>query len=504
MTRGYASLINWPAWGSPIFMSTKNLCNPPNAAILLPIKFLTSLNQEMSVIRHLELHMRNLACVCMFMFMLNLCGCAAQAASTTAPKKEPAKETMSKFDAARRFSQVLDLVQRNYVKDVTQIDLINGAVKGMLQGLDPHSTFMTAEEYKEMQETTSGEFFGVGIEISLENGQVVVVTPIEDTPAFRAGIQPGDIILSINGQPAQELSLQEVVSRIRGPKGTDVELNILHSNAKTPETVRIVRDSIPLVSVKSNPLEDGYYWVRLTRFSERTTDELKEALEAAAKEAQATGGIKGIVLDLRNNPGGLLDQAVSVSDTFLKNGDIVSIKGRDDSAQRVYSAKSQSDDVEVPMVVLINAGSASASEIVAGALRDQKRALIMGERSFGKGSVQNIIPLSDGSGLKLTVALYYTPNGSSIQAEGIVPDVEVVFEPPRSDDKDNPRLLLREQDLNRHLENGRDKKADKNKNPKEAGKDQLSKDNQLRLGLQMVKSLPKIQEIKATTPAQEK
>lgn len=443
--------------------------------------------------------MGNFFRTCLFIFMLTLCGCGVQAASTPSEqpaKKDQPKENMSKFDAARRFSQVLDLVQRNYVKDVTQIDLINGAVKGMLQGLDPHSTFMTSDEYKEMQETTSGEFFGVGIEISLENGQVVVVTPIEDTPAFRAGLQPGDIILSIDGQPAQELSLQEVVSRIRGAKGTEVELNVLHSDAKTPQTVRIVRDAIPLISVKSRPLEDGYYWVRLTRFSERTTEELKDALKQAAQDAKATGGIKGIVLDLRNNPGGLLDQAVSVADTFLKDGEIVSIKGREDSNQRTYSAKKQSDDVEVPIVVLINAGSASASEIVAGALRDQKRALILGERSFGKGSVQNIIPLADGSGLKLTVALYYTPNGSSIQAEGIVPDVEVVFEPPRNDEKDSPRLLLREQDLNRHLENSKDKKAEKNKNIKNDGKEQLNRDNQLRMGLQMVKSLPKISEIK--------
>lgn len=401
---------------------------------------------------------------------------------------------MNKFEAARRFSQVLDLVQRNYVKDVTQIDLINAAVKGMLQGLDPHSTFMTSDEYKEMQETTSGEFFGVGIEISLENGQVIVVAPIEDTPAFRAGLQPGDVILSIDGQPAQELSLQEVVSRIRGAKGTEVELNILHSDAKTPQTVRITRDAIPLISVKSKPLEDGYYWVRLTRFSERTTDELKEALKQAIKDAQPEG-LKGIVLDLRNNPGGLLDQAVSVSDIFLKKGEIVSIKGREDNAQRSYYAKDQADDIDSPVVVLINAGSASASEIVAGALRDQKRALILGERSFGKGSVQNIIPLSDGSGLKLTVALYYTPNGSSIQAEGIVPDMEVVFEQPRPEDKDSPRLLLREQDLNRHLENN--KKTPARKNDKNEGKEQLSRDNQLRMGLQMVKSLPKIHEISA-------
>jgi carboxyl-terminal processing protease len=425
--------------------------------------------------------------------------CITLAVMTIAPaaadKKEPAKEAPSKYDSLKRFSQVLDLVERHYVKDVTQSVLINGAVKGLLQGLDPHSTFMNAEEYKEMQQNTSGEFFGVGIEISLENSQIAVVTPIEDTPAFRAGLQTGDIILSINGQATQELSLQEVVSRIRGPKGSEVELTILHSDAKTPQTVRIVRDSIPLISVKSKKLDDGYYWVRLTRFSERTTEELKDTLKAAEKESKANGGIKGIVLDLRNNPGGLLDQAISVSDVFLQRGVIVSIKGRKEHTGNAYEAENQPDDTRAPMVALINAGSASASEIVAGALRDQKRALILGERSFGKGSVQKIIPLADGSGLKLTVALYYTPNGSSIQAEGIVPDMEVPFENLRSDDKDNPRFQVREQDLNRHLENGKNKKS-KNANKNDEGKEQLARDNQLRMALQIVKNLPKMQEIR--------
>ena len=398
-------------------------------------------------------------------------------------------------DALKRFSQVLDLVEQFYVKDVKQGELINGALKGMLQGLDPHSTFMSTTEYKEMQENTSGEFFGVGIEISLENGMVVVVTPIEDTPAFRAGLQSGDVILSINGQATQELSLQEVVSRIRGPRGTEVKLTILHKNAKEPQTVSIVRDAIPLISVKSKKLEDNYYWVRLTRFSERTTEELRDAIKAAEKESKAQGGLKGLVLDLRNNPGGLLDQAVSVSDTFLQKGDIVSIKGRRADTDRVYRAKAQSGDVRVPMVVLINAGSASASEIVAGALRDQKRALILGERSFGKGSVQNIIPLSDGAGIKLTVALYYTPNGSSKQAEGIVPDLEVVYEPPK-EEKDGQRFMLREQDLNRHLENGKDKKKGQSKDSGNDVREQLARDNQLRMALQMVKSLPRLSEIK--------
>ena len=412
-----------------------------------------------------------------------------------AKKESNLEDSEDKYSSLRRFSQVLDLVGHHYVKDVTQKELINGALKGMLQGLDPHSTFMSEEEYKEMQETTSGEFFGVGIEISMENNQVVVVAPIEDTPAFRAGLKAGDMIMTIDGQSTQELSLQDVVSRIRGPKGTEVELTIIHADDKMPQTVRIVRDSIPLISVKHKKLEDGYYWVRVTRFSERTTDDLKKALKGIDKDAKALGGLKGIVLDLRNNPGGLLDQAVSVADTFLRSGTIVSIKGRN-SRERIYESRNQSDDVDAPLVVLINAGSASASEIVAGALRDQKRALILGERSFGKGSVQNIIPLTDGSGLKLTVALYYTPNGSSIQAEGIVPDVEVVFEPPKTEDKNTPRFMVREQDLNRHLENKTDKKGKTGTDKTDDGKDQLARDNQLRLALQMVKALPRIRAIK--------
>lgn len=433
--------------------------------------------------------MRTLSVLCSALLGLALLGGGSPvlAAAASAPD--------AKYEDLRRFSQVLDLVERNYVKDVSRADLINGALKGMLSALDPHSTFMTPEEYKEMHENTAGEFFGVGIEMTLENGQVTVLTPIDDTPAFRAGVQPGDLILSINGQPTQELSLSEVASRIRGPKGTEVELTLLRTNSKTPHTVRIVRDAIPLVSVKSRKLEDGYYWVRLSRFAEPTSEELRKALAQAIKDSKKDG-LRGIVLDLRNNPGGLLDQAVEVSDMFLSSGDIVSIKGRDNAMQRVYTARQQPDDMaDVPLVVLINAGSASASEIVAGALRDHKRALIVGERSFGKGSVQNLIPLMDKSGLKLTVALYYTPNGSSIQAEGIVPDVDVPFEAPREQDKETERFLVREKDLNRHLENSKQSGQGKDKAANE-GREQLERDNQLRMALNLVKSLPRMRNIK--------
>ncbi len=414
------------------------------------------------------------------------------------------------YESLKRFSQILELVEQNYVTKTSSKKILDGAIKGMLENLDPHSTFMTPEEYKEMQETTSGEFSGVGIEVTQDNGQIKVVSPIEDTPAYRAGIQPGDIILEVDGNSTHELSLQEVVSKIRGPKGTKVELTIIHTNSNSPETVSITRESIPLISVKSSELEKGYLWLRITRFSERTTDDLHAAIAKAKK-----GELKGIVLDMRNNPGGLVDQSVSVSDTFLSKGDIVSIRGRNAMSVRTYSAKKQSTDVTVPLVVLVNAGSASASEIVAGALRDHKRAVIIGEKTFGKGSVQNIMPLADGSGLKLTIALYYTPNGSTIQAEGITPDMEIPFEIPKEDDVKKNRLTIREKDLSRHIEGEEEKKQKKNDaaapalttkkgddeaktkaaKEKEDVKDRLARDNQLRMALQVVKSLPTIKQI---------
>ncbi len=417
------------------------------------------------------------------------------------------------YEALKRFSQVLELVEKHYVTETPSKDLLNGAIKGMLENLDPHSTFMSPKEYEEMQETTSGEFSGIGIEMTMENGQVKVVSPIEDTPAFHQGLLPGDIILTINGESTQELSLPEVVSRIRGPKGTDVELTIIHTNSNSPETVTITRDSIPLISVKAKELEEGYHWLRITRFSERTTDDLHAALEDAQES-----GIKGIVLDMRNNPGGLVNEAVSVADTFLSSGDIVSIRGRSLRAMNSYKAKKQMSDITAPVVVLVNAGSASASEIVAGALRDHKRALILGEKTFGKGSVQNIIPLADGSGLKLTIALYYTPNGLSIQAEGITPDMEIPFEPVNEEDRKKARIVVREKDLSRHIAGKNEKKKEDAKEsskteekssddakkeaeaPSKAPVDkdvaeQLALDNQLRMALQMVKTLPTIKQI---------
>ena len=406
------------------------------------------------------------------------------------------------YDSLRRFSQILDMVEQYYVNEVSQKELLEGALKGMLQNLDPHSTLMTEKEFQEMQENTSGEFFGVGVEITMENGQVMVVSPIEDTPGHRAGLRAGDTIIAVDGEFTMEMSLTEVVSKMRGKRGTEVELQVLHKNSSQPVTMKIKRDAIPLISVKSRELEPGYWWVRLTRFSGHTSEDLAEAL----KKAREKGTIKGIVLDLRNNPGGLLDQSVEVSDQFLREGVIVSMRGRDATSERVFKARTQDTDVDSPMVVLVNAGSASASEIVAGALRDQKRALILGEQTFGKGSVQNLIPLADGTGLKITVARYYTPSGKSIQAEGIKPDFEIAWEAPREDA--TPGFSFREKDLRRHLEQ---QKAKKSEDAKKAKKDEkkdkadseaedvqtmVDRDNQLRLALQFVKTLPVLQELK--------
>ena len=406
------------------------------------------------------------------------------------------------YDSLRRFSQILDMVEQYYVNEVSQKELLDGALKGMLENLDPHSTLMTEKEFQEMQENTSGEFFGVGVEITMENGQVMVVSPIEDTPGHRAGLRAGDTIVAVDGEFTMDMSLSEVVSKMRGKRGTEVELQVLHKNSSQPVTMRITRDAIPLVSVKSRELEPGYWWIRLTRFSGHTSEDLAEEL----KKARDKGEVKGIVLDLRNNPGGLLDQSVAVADQFLRDGVIVSMRGRDASADRSFNARSQASDMDCPMVVLVNAGSASASEIVAGALRDQKRALILGEQTFGKGSVQNLIPMADGTGLKLTVARYYTPSGKSIQAEGIKPDFEILWENPREEEA--PAFSFREKDLRRHLEQKKAQKDDAKKSGKKADKkqaeeeakadevkDMVARDNQLRMALQFVKTLPVLRDL---------
>ena len=393
-----------------------------------------------------------------------------------------------RFGPLKRFSQVLDLVETNYVKNVTRQELIDGAIVGMLQQLDPHSSFLTKEEFKEMQVSTSGEFTGIGIEITVENGRITVISPIDDTPADKAGLKAGDVIVEIEGQSTQDMSLTDAVQRIRGPKGKPVNLTIVHKGSTKPEKFRIVREAIPIVSVKSSEVEPGYLLVRITRFNENTTNELKDAVTSYTKGGTA---LKGIILDLRNNPGGLLDQAVSVSDFFLTKGRIVTIKGRKDEQRKDFDSKNDGFEPSVPVTVVINAGSASASEIVAGALQDNKRALLVGDKTFGKGSVQTVIPLSDGSGIKLTTALYYTPSGRSIQAEGIEPDFKV----PLQDGEKEKDLFaqghqVRERDLSRHLDNLSRKKKSDGSDPKQKIKEIMEHDNQLNLALELLKYAP--------------
>jgi carboxyl-terminal processing protease len=404
------------------------------------------------------------------------------------------------FEALRRFSQVMDLVETNYVKKVSKTELIQNSIKGMLEQLDPHSAFLTQDDFKELQVTSSGAFHGIGIEISSENGRLIVVSPIEDTPAYKAGLKSGDIILEIDGEPTMEMGLNDAVKKIRGPQGSSVTLTIMHKGAQQPVDVTIARGTIPIVSVKVQELDKGYLLCRITRFNEHTTKELHEKLGEYAKKTP----IQGIVLDLRNNPGGLLDQAVTVADTFLSDGLIVYIQGKDPQSRRDFTAHKDADDLTAtPLVTLVNSGSASASEIVAGALQDRKRSLLIGEKTFGKGSVQTVISLPDGSGIKLTTALYYTPNGRSIQAEGIVPDLAIPFVAPAKDDDQNlkDRFTFREKDFSRHLENGTKKgkkaaaKADAAE-MSEAARTLIDKDNQLRIALEMVKTLPKIKDIR--------
>jgi carboxyl-terminal processing protease len=402
----------------------------------------------------------------------------------------PGRADSDPYLPLKRFSQILDLVERNYVEEVTRDQLINNAIQGLLQELDPHSSYLPKEEFAEMQMDTSGEFSGIGIVISMENGRLTVVSPIEGTPAYEADLRAEDVILEIDGHPAIDMTLNDAVKKIRGPIGSEVKLTILHKNENTPVRVSIKRAKIPLQSVRVVELEPGYVYLRLTRFRENTTDELKRAMSSHAKE------LKGLVLDLRNNPGGLLDQAVSVTDLFLEQGKIVFTKGRVPNTQMEFMARKENTDIKAPMIVLINAGSASASEIVAGALKDHNRAILLGERTFGKGSVQSVIPMADGSGIKLTTARYYTPSGISIQAQGIEPDILMPFTPQaKQEEEQEEHKIIRENDLSKHLEGIVDGPGALESLDPEV-QELLDGDNQLRMALQLVKNLPRFQEIR--------
>ena len=401
-----------------------------------------------------------------------------------------AKDTYENIEV---FTNVLALVQKNYVDQVSTRQLIDGAITGMLNALDPHSAYLPPELYKELQVDTRGSFGGLGIEITTRNNVLTVVSPIEDTPAYRAGVKSGDQIIKIEDEFTKDMPLVEAVKKMRGPKGTKIRLTLRREGVPNLIDLTLTREVIKIQSVKARMLEKGYGYLRLTQFQERTDDDLQRAL---AKLEQENGGpLSGLVLDLRNNPGGLLTQAIKVSDEFIDSGLVVYTDGRLENQKQKYFAHKAGTHTEFPMIVLVNGGSASASEIVAGALQDHKRALVLGTQTFGKGSVQTILPLDDDAAIRLTTARYYTPNGRSIQATGITPDIVLDNSVVQAKAENGPGFpRVREQNLPRHFEQ-KDKTA-----PEEAPKDEeseetptvregeIGKDPQLDRALELLKS----------------
>ena len=358
------------------------------------------------------------------------------------------------LEELRAFSEIFGRIKNNYVEPVEDKELLQNAIRGMLSGLDPHSTYLDLEDFKQLREGTSGEFGGLGIEVTMEDGFVRIVSPIDDTPAAEAGIEAGDLIIRLGDTPVKGMVLRDAVDIMRGKPGTDLDLTILRDGEDKPLKITLTRAIIKVKSVKFRTLEPGYGYVRISTFQQRTGESLNDAIEALKKDNDGT--LNGLVLDLRNNPGGLLNAAVEVSDSFITNGMIVYTDGRIPDSKQEFTAKPRDVLKGAPLVVLVNGGSASASEIVAGALQDHRRAVIIGTKTFGKGSVQTVMPLTDSTAVKMTTARYFTPSGRSIQAEGIVPDITVArvnitasesagFEP------------LREQDLSKHISNGNGK-----------------------------------------------
>ncbi len=400
----------------------------------------------------------------------------------TASNRNVSAITDNVYEDLRVFTDVITHLQKDYVEETENRTLIYGAIKGMLDTLDPHSSFMRPEVYREMQMETTGKFEGLGIVIEKREGLLTVVSPIEDTPAFKAGIQSGDHIIKVNGEPTKNISLNEAAMKMRGPKGTEVTITITREGFAKPKDITLVRDVIPLKSIRYEVLEKGIGYVRISQFNEQTASDFEKALQKL--NVLNKDPLKGLIVDLRNNPGGLLNQAVKVADKFIASGIIVSIEGRNKEQKMKFTAHSKGTLENYPLVVLVNGGSASGSEILAGALKDHGRALILGTQTFGKGSVQTIFPLKDGSGLKLTTARYYTPSGGSIQAMGITPNIIVPYSEvsePKLEEK--PQHLM-EKDLERHLEEMEQEK--KEKEPKEREKKAL--DSQLERAMQILRS----------------
>lgn len=398
----------------------------------------------------------------------------------------------------RSLSEVFGKIKQHYVEDVEDKELLENAIRGLLSGLDPHSAYLDKDAFTELREGTSGEFGGLGIVVGMKDGFVHVISPIDDTPAERAGVKAGDLIIRLDDKNVKGMTLEDAVSIMRGKPKTDILLTIVREGADKPLKIKITRAIIKIQSVRSKTLAKGFGYIRVSAFQERTGADLRKAISKLKKANNKK--LKGLVLDLRNNPGGLLNAAIEVSDAFLEEGVVVSIKGRNESNTTTYSAK-ESDLINgAPIVVLINGGSASASEIVAGALQDHNRAIIMGTLSFGKASVQTVVPLGNGSALKLTTARYYTPAGVSIQAKGITPDI-VLDDVKVSRKDDNGFKPTKEKDLSRHLKNGdfdEEENGDKKDSKEMKEKMVLAKDDyalyealNLLKGLSVVKQLQK-------------
>lgn len=374
----------------------------------------------------------------------------AKAEKTPAPK---ISDNRSRFEQLELFNKVLHLVETQYYRPVSTEKLIEGALRGMMDTLDPHSSFLNRDFFEKMQNDTKGEFGGLGLEVTQKEGVIYIITPIDDTPAFRAGIQPKDKLVEINHEPIVGMTLEQAIEKMRGKVGDTINLGIMREGLDSIKYFKLRREIIKVTPVKHDLIEDQYAYIRLTQFQKRSTTAMIEALEVQKAKAEKKGGLKGIILDLRSNPGGLLDQAVDVSSLFLDDGIVVSTESRDPQNKDIrYVKKSGYKNLETPLVVLINGASASASEIVAGALQDHKRAVVMGSQSFGKGSVQTVAQLDKYTGVKLTIAQYMTPNNRKIQAVGIKPDValeevdQVAFEKNLKEDR-----YLREKDLKNHL-----------------------------------------------------
>ncbi|MCW9048283.1 MAG: S41 family peptidase [Gammaproteobacteria bacterium] len=409
-------------------------------------------------------------------------------AATVESNKESPEQNNLPLEQLRNFSDIFARIKTDYVEQVEDKELLENAIRGMLSGLDPHSTYLDPEEYKELKIGTTGQFGGLGIQVGTEDGFVKVISPIDDTPAFKAGIKAGDLIIRLNDKSVKDMSLNDAVKLMRGKPGSIIELSVLREGKNEPLKFKIKRAVIKVKSVKSHMLEPGFGYVRISTFQSKTAQHLKDAINRLVKNNKAP--LNGLIVDLRNNPGGVLNAAADVSDLFIEKGKLVYTRGRTEDSYFEFTARSGDVIKNAPIVVLINGGSASASEIVAGALQDHKRAVIMGEKSFGKGSVQTIQELRNGGAVKFTTARYFTPNGRSIQAEGIVPDI-VLDNMQVTSTEHNGVKQIKESDLSGHISNPNSKKkvSRKDKKNEDQMAEELQKDYKIHEALNLLKGM---------------